>query len=259
MSKSNVDYLTEKLVGKRIFTRKDVVRTLIITDQYITSEIQAINETMKEIVESQEYTSSDPKTQKKMLKASDDRLTSETRRQTWFQPFKNAGINDTKIVDLLFKLFKSKDILYHTIFGDLYSLAKVHRIVTGVVSYTPADAHTNILALVEFIVECDGRNFKNGEFFRFYNTIKIERYEDLIRRGIYCKKVNKDTTLTQTGKIFRSCARLGIGSLSGSPDSKKNPCTFTINWSSVLLAEIASKPSQKALLALINANTSKVQ
>ena len=259
MSKSNIDYLTEKLVGKRIFTRKDVVRTLILTDQYIASEIQAINETMAQIVTSEEYITSDPKTQKKMLKASDDRLTSETRRKTWFQPFKNAASNDTKIVDLLFKLFKSKDILYHSIFGDLYSLAKVHRIVTGVVAYTPLDSHTNVLALIEFIIERGGENFTNGQFFKYYNTIKLERYDKLIASGIYCKKVNKDTTLTQTGKIFRSCARLGIGRLSGSPDSKKNPCTFTINWSSVLLSEIASKPSQKALLALINANTSKVQ
>ena len=259
MSKSNVDYLTEKLVGKRIFTRKDVVRTLIITDQYITSEIQAINDTMAQIVASEEYTSSDPKTQQKMLKSTDARLTSETRRQTWFQPFKLGAINDTKIVDLLFKLFKSKDILYHAIFGDFYSLAKVHRIVTGVVAYCPTDSHTNILALIEFIVECGGKNFTNGQFFKYYNTIKIERYDQLVASGTYCKKVNKDQGLTQTGKIFRSCARLGIGSLSGSPDSKKNPCTFKINWDSVLLAEIASKASQSALRALIQENSKQVQ
>ena len=247
---SNISYLTKTLTNKKVFIRKDVQKILLLAFDRIETKIAEIKKEINNLKTSQSYQTSDLAVQKELLKALDKQLTSEKKRLKWFEPLKTAAINDNQIIDLVFKMFKKKDLEFAECFGDLYSLEKIHQILIGNVAYNPHDANTNILALVEFIIDKNGKPFKTGEFFNFYNDLKS-------MRGETDKQKRPDTTLTQTGKIFATCERLGLGSIIGKPNSKVIPAIFTVNFDSVLLNHIASKQSQGALKAIIQDNTSK--
>lgn len=247
---SNISYLTKTLTNKKVFIRKDVQKIILLAFDRIETKIVEIEKEINNLKTSQSYQTSDLAVQKQLVNALNKQLVSEKKRLKWFEPLKIAAINDTKIIDLVFKMFKKKDLEFAECFGDLYSLEKIHQILIGNVAYNPHDANTNILALVEFIISKNGQPFKTGEFFKFYNGLKATR-------GETDKQKRPDATLTQTGKIFATCERLGLGSIIGKPNSKTTPAIFTVNFDSVLLNHIASKQSQTALKAIIQDNTNK--
>ena len=254
-------YLSTRIKNTSRITKQSEVKSLIKSSFHlIENEISKLQEQLADIKATQDYISSPASIQSQLTDKVSKTLHTEKRRLVWYTPFYNAALDaENGIISLLTKLFKSHECEWCNLFHDLYSLAKLHQIMIGRVAYCPTDANTNVLALVEYIVVCKGKNFRNGSFFTFYNDIKMERQEILIADGYKLKRKQRDTTLTQTGKIFRTCAKLGIGKLSSSPDSKTTPCMFSINWDSILLAEIASKPSQGELRALIATHGTKTQ
>ncbi len=248
--KSNINYLVKAFGNcSRISRNKEVKSLLISSYKRIEQEIKNIQERANAEKEHENFQSLPTSSKQAILKEFDQLIATEKKRLKWFAPFHVAALNETSILSLIADLFKSKEIEYADLFADLYSLAKLHRLVTGVTKYNPEDAHTNVMIVVEMIAEKQCKSFKSGELYTYYNDAKINRGS---RRG-------RDSTLTQTGKIFQLAQKLGMGSYTGAPTSKKIPCVFTVNPDSVLLNWMAKKPSQNDLKCALIALGSKTQ
>ena len=238
-------YLSSRIKNTScISTTKEVKSLINSTYLLMECEVEKMQSEIDRIKQTSDYALSHKKVQSDMIDGIAKTLNNEKRRLEWFLPFYVAsGDKDNGIINLLVKLFKSHQCEWASLFHDLYSLAKLHRIMIGCVIYNPDDAHTNALALVEYISDNQSDQINIRDFFNYYNGLKIDRHA---KRGA-------DTGYTQSGKVFQICAKLGMGYYSGSPTGKdKSACNFFVNKDSELLKWMASKPSQPALKAFLS-------
>ena len=260
MSKSNISYLMKTLAPRKVLIRKDVSKMVLLADETIANKISSLEVDLEAAKKSEEYQQLIGKTEKSaFLKPITNQLRSEKSRAKWFKPLKSSAIADNKTIDLLYRMFKAHELNFMELFADLYTLEKVNQVLLGQTLYTPLDANTNCCAFLEFLVSKKGKNFTHFEFLTFYNNLKMARQDEYKKKGFKFKELFRDTTYTQTQKVFHMWEKLGLGRCLGSPSSKLTPCQFEIKWDSTLLAHIAKSESMASLRTLIVTHSTKTQ